>query len=176
VLAGASEAARPKKSSARKLAWLATVPLQASSSPTNPLRCRADKIAIEDRKGPDRDYRESKSVKLEIQDTNGEWRGWIMEKARAKNGGTTLMISKPVLNKCAELLLTIKNGVLSDEQEMAIKKGVLRRENGERLVIVKRDQYSCKQAYEHGLIGPQIKVDDELWQWSSSKGNFVRML
>jgi hypothetical protein len=164
VIAGSSDAARPKKSSARKHGTSAGIIF------TNcPILCRPDTIPKEERKGPDRDYRESLQVKLEIQNIKGEWGGWIMKKARAKNGGTTLMISKPVLNECAKLLLTINKGVLSAEQEIAIRKGVLLRRDDERLDIVRRDQYSCKQAYEHGLIGPEIKVDGELWRWSSRR-------
>jgi hypothetical protein len=137
-----------------------------------PTLVRPDKIPIEERRGRDGDYRESKPVQLEIQDVRRQWGGWIMPDARAKNGGTTFMISMPVLRKCAVDLLTIKNGVLSAEQKSMIERGVLGKD-GARLVIVKKE-YSCKQAYEHGLIGPQIKVDDELWQWDERKGNFVR--
>jgi hypothetical protein len=142
----------------------------------DPTFCRSDKIPIEERKRPDCEYRESIEVKLEIQDVKGEWGEWIMPNARAKNRGTTLMISKPKLNKCAAVLLTIKNKHLSAEQQSLVDKGVLElSKDGERLVIIKTDQYSCKQAYEHGLIGPEIKVNDELWRWDKSKGNFVRV-
>lgn len=100
-----------------------------------------DKKAPEERASTyDSKYRSAEEASLQVQTPDGaEWSEKM--KVRLKRGSMgQVMIRMEVLRKMAR-----KGGV---EEKVALKR-----------------EWTCRQAYQEGLIGPEIKLDDVLYPW-----------